>query len=139
MDSNDQAVTDNYERLDPRAVAKVAGGGYAETREIFRAMHEAAIAMSPTVSGTMTTIYIKYVDPEVSPQPFAVLWIKKSTEMIMAFSHPDDYSAVGLLQAERPYKYADLNTLLTVSAGHKVPDQLGEWMRDAYQHRAATA
>ncbi len=77
------------ERLDERAAQRIAGPSWDEIRPLFAELHDVLIAVSPAASGELTTIYIKYMDKTKSQQPYAVLWIKKSTEMVLGLAVPE--------------------------------------------------
>ena len=60
------------ERLDLRAVERISGPSWESLRPQFKAIHESIVGASPSASGELTTIYIKYTSAATAGKPFAV-------------------------------------------------------------------
>jgi hypothetical protein len=122
------------DRLDVRARTRVAGPSWRTLQPEFVRINDALLAVSPTARGSLTTVYVKYVDEsEAGPQPYAVVWIKKSSELVVGLSLPEGFSALGLSLEKEGYKYAKLNGYLVVTAANPTPDAFQEWAERAYE------
>jgi hypothetical protein len=97
-------------------------------------IHAAIVAVSPHAVGKLTTIYIKYTTPETGDAPYAVLWVKKSTELTLGLALPENYSAEGLSGSPRTIKYKGLTAFLTITPCSEMSADLGQWIVDAYRH-----
>ena len=122
------------DRLDPRAIDRIAGPAWAVLRPQFATVHESLIRVAPRAAGELTTIYIKYSSPETSPHPFAVVWVKKSTEIIVGLALRADEVSSELGGPPAGCKYAGLTGFLKVTSGTIVPDQLSQWARRAFEN-----
>jgi hypothetical protein len=98
------------------------------------AIHDAVVSVSPNSFGALTTIYIKYTAPETGPLPFAVLWVKKSTELILGLALPNSYETGSQHVATTNLKYAGLTVYLKFTASDEIPAQLREWIGAAYRN-----
>src|SRR5262245_42829514 len=127
----------NSERLDPKAVERISGEAWQSMRPLFDRLNDELLSVSPTVTGVLTTIYIKYASPETSAQPYAVVWVKKSTEIVVGLSLPSDFGADGLVEVPHGYKYAGLTKYLVLRKGAELPPSFGDWVRQAYSHISA--
>jgi hypothetical protein len=122
-----------FDRLGPKAIKKLSTRGWVAIRPQFSAIHNALIAASDHASGELVTVYIKYTVPEIR-QPFAVLWVKKSTELTLGLALPEAYSAPALTAAPNQIVYAGLAKYLTVHSGDKIPSDLARRAKDAVTH-----
>src|SRR5262245_55173257 len=77
------------ERLDPRALKRVSGHSWQRMRPLFEQVSNTILSLSPTANGKLTTIYVKFVSQETGIHPFAVLWIKKASEMVLGLALPE--------------------------------------------------
>lgn len=129
--------TSNFERLDSRAFDKITGPAWASLRPHFELLHNLLIGVSPDVFGTLTTIYIKYTSPELGQQPFAVVWIKKASEIIVGLALPPEISSPELSGPPTGCKYAGLTGYFKLKESDCVPSSFSEWAAAAYEHTKA--
>jgi len=122
------------DRLDERANKRIAGPAWDGIRRQIEIIHRALVAVSPTASGELTTIYVKYSTRETGTQPYAVLWIKKSTELILGLALPRGHNLDGITPFPSRLKYTGLTVYLRITPESEVPDVLRELARDAYAH-----
>ena len=127
------------ERLDERANKRIAGPGWDKIRPQLERIHRALASVSPTAWGELTTIYVKYGTKETGSQPYAVLWIKKSTELILGLALAEEYPLGALTPLASQLKYAGLTVYLGFDPQTEVPDLLSQWAQDAYAHVRSTA
>lgn len=120
------------ERLDARATERINGPSWYSLRPQFNAIHSALINVAPSVRGELTTIYIKYRVSEDNQNPFAVVWVKKSTELVigLALSGPRPN---GLIDSPAGCKYAGLTAYLTVNPGDSLPVEFSAWLSNAFE------
>lgn len=122
-------------RIDPRAIDKVSGKAWEALKPSFIEISEALLAVSPNVTGELTTIYVKYASPETDNQPFGVVWLKKSTLITLGLSLPEGHDDSRLVDAPKGCTYAGLTKYVVVDADNPMPDQLGDWVQLAYETR----
>ena len=119
------------ERLDARACDRVSGPAWSVLYDHFCSIHSTLIGVSPDVSGNLTTIYIKYDTPAL-PRPFAVVWVKKASEIIVGLALPEGEHPTGLAGPPPGCKYAGLTAYFKVAQGGTVPPRLSEWAALAF-------
>ena len=124
----------DIERLDARAIEKVSGPSWDEMRPVFAHICEVLLAASPESRGELTTIYVKFAGPETRNQPYAVVWIKKASEITIGLSLPDDVKSPDFVEEPRGCRYAGLTRYLVLRRGDKVPESLDEWVTQAHEH-----
>lgn len=122
------------ERLDARANKRLGGKGWDKIRPQLESIHRALISVSPTASGALTTIYVKYSTEETGMQPYAVLWVKKTTELLLGLALPEEYDVGQLASTGANLKYAGLTKYLRFVPNSNVPEFLMRWAQDAYAH-----
>lgn len=126
------------EHLDQRANNRIAGPGWDKIRAQLEKIHRALVSVSPTARGELTTIYVKYGTEETGAQPYAVLWIKKSTELILGLALPEEYTIGALTPLATNLKYLGLTVYLRFDVQSQVPNLLSQWAQDAYAHVRST-
>ena len=122
------------EGLDERAVKRLGGKAWDKIRRQFDRINEALLSVSPSTTGSLTTVYIKYSAPETANQPYAVLWVKKSTQLILGLALPHDYESAGLTTPPGNLTYSGLNAYITITPDMDVPADIDRWASDAYNH-----
>lgn len=122
------------ERLDTRAVERVRGEAWDKIRRQLNSVHDALISVSPCAAGELTTIYIKYATPETGPQPFAVLWVKKSTELVLGLTLPADFASETVPFFSSSLKYTGLTRFLRFTPADEIPDSLKDLATAAYRN-----
>lgn len=121
-----------FDRLDPPAIDRIRGASWAAMRPYVEVVHEHLISVSPNSFGELTTIYVKYTSAETGSNPYAVLWLRKSTEITLGLALDDIPD--GLSEAPAGCKYAGLTGFVILHAGDQIPGQLQCWARAAYEH-----
>lgn len=121
------------ERLDTRAVDRISGPAWEALRPTFNFIHSALVSVSPTVRGDLTTIYIKYTAPETGNSPFAVIWVKKSSELVVGLAFPRDDVPPEFTGPPAGCMYAGLTGYLKLTPQSSVPTSIAEWARVAFQ------
>ncbi|MFZ2874283.1 MAG: hypothetical protein WAZ94_07345 [Phycisphaerales bacterium] len=125
----------HVERLDPRAAAKISGAAWTRLRPLFLQVHHDLVACGAEVKSELTTIYVKYTrSSDERNAPFAVVWIKKSTELIVGVSAPAD--AVGSpWSSQLPgLQYAGLTAFLKVSDPSALPSDFRVIVQAAFDN-----
>jgi hypothetical protein len=121
-------------RLDPKAVEKVNGPAWDKMRWKFETVSDALLAVSPTTIGELTTIYVKYSEPDTSKQPYAVVWIKKASEIILGLSLPENILSPSFVDAPKGCKYAGLTKYVVLKEDDDLPESIAYWAKQAYDH-----
>lgn len=127
------------DRLDERARTRVSGPTWDRIRPNLERVHSALVAASPDARGTLTTIYIKYTSPETGEQPYAVLWVKKSSELILGLALPEDFEAEALTGPASGIKYKGLTKFVRLTPDSEVPSALSNWIAAAVDQTKAIA
>lgn len=122
------------ERLDERARQRVGGAAWDAIRPKFEQINEALMSVSDTTTGELTTIYIKYTSAETGSNPFAVLWVKKSTEMTLGLALPENFKSEQISGPARNMKYTGLTGYITIGLDDDVPKEISDWVSAAYAH-----
>jgi hypothetical protein len=79
--------------------------------------------------------YIKYEAAEATGgRPFAVIWLKKASEIVVGLALPDAYDAAALTSAPRGLSYSGLTKYFQLTPETEVPPQLIEWVKAAFEH-----
>ena len=117
-------------RLAPKVIERIGRPSWALIRPKFEAIHAALIAVSETTCGESKGAYVKYV-ADIGGQPFAVVWLKKSTELLIGLALPESQCVdVGLQSTGITYR--GLTAFLRLETGQSIPEQFGEWAQSAY-------
>ena len=122
------------ERLDKRAADRISGPAWDEIRAVITLAHSALVSPSESCSGELTTIFVKYVDASAGTMPYAVMWIKKSSSIVVGLTLPTTVNVPLLASAPAGCKYAGLTRYLCLKAGDEVPAELASWAKEAYRH-----
>lgn len=122
------------ERLDSRAVERISGPAWEGIRPQFNQIAEAILSVAEDTKGELTTIYIKYSGPSTRNRPYAVVWVKKSTELVVGFSLPSVTASPLLQAAPAGCKYAGLTKYFVIRPGDSVPPDVTDWARQAYEN-----
>jgi hypothetical protein len=121
------------DRLDKRAIQRLSGRAWQPMRPTFNELSAILLSVSPTAIGQLTTIYVKFFDPESNNQPYGVIWIKKSTEVIVGLALPDDTECPEFVPAPGGCKYQGLTRFLLLGRGDRIPADFGLWVESAYR------
>lgn len=123
----------SVERLDTRAIKKVSGPSWTEMRPIFNGVCEALLGVSPDTSGELTTIYVKFAGPETGMRPYAVVWLRKASEITVGLSLPSSVEASQFDEQPDGCKYAGLTRYLVLKPTRRLPESFNEWAKQAYE------
>lgn len=121
------------ERLDSRASERISGLSWDPIRAQFTEINEALLDVSEETKGELTTIYIKYSGLSTQGRPYAVVWVKKSTELVVGFAIPEEVEPPLLTSAPQGCRYAGLTKYLVVRPGDTVPSDIRTWAQQAYE------
>jgi hypothetical protein len=124
---------DTFDRLDPKAIKRVGGPAWESIRPSFVAVHASVIEASPTAHGHMMTSYVKYLTDETGSQPIAVVWLSKSSELLIGLALPADTACPAAMEP-MGMTYKGITVYLRVRATDPVPDGLVQLAVAAYQH-----
>ncbi len=127
----------NSDRMDPRAMELVSGPSWRKMRPLFDRVSDLLLSVSSTARGELTTIYVKYLDQETGPQPYAVLWIKKASEMVLGLALPNKATPPYFTEAPRGYGYKGLTKYVAIHENDEIAPDLADWVKVAYTHVAA--
>ncbi len=122
------------ERLDIRAIERISGPSWDHIRSLFGCIHRALIDTDGCVGGTLTTIYVKYGLSNNNSSPFAVVWLKKSNEIIVGLSLPPEVELEGLSDPIPGYKYSGLTRYIRLNADSILPIDFSTWVGLAFQY-----
>lgn len=95
------------------------------------------VGVSPTARGVLTTVYVKYTSDESGDQPFAVVWVRKSSEITVGIALPIEYPADALGPAPKGCKYGGLEKFITLRPSDELPMDISQWAMDAHSRVTA--
>lgn len=127
---NDSATQTDLSRIDPRAIERVSGKAWQPLREPFLRLSRLLLDASPGAESELTTIYVKYsVVTSAGKTPFAVVWVKRSAELVVGLALPDGHDDPSLQPPPAGMKYPLLTKYFVVGHDGTLPDRLAEWAR----------
>ena len=124
-------------RLSSDAVQRVSGRAWDELRPLFLQVSDTLLGVSATAVGVLTTIYVKYQleDSPTSPV-FAVVWLKKSSQLVVGLAVPDEIHSPCLVEAPKGMTYRGLSRYLALQAGCALPADFRAWAEQAHANVA---
>lgn len=126
------------ERVDERTIRRLNGPAWAKIRPLFKEVSDTLLSVCSTTWGELVTVYIKYASvTETDGQPYAVVWVRKSTEMVVGLSMPDSFRSAELTDAPPRHVYNGLTGYLRLTPGDPLPDEFGIWAAMAFENRKA--
>lgn len=128
----------SIEQLDPRALQKLSTPSWAMLLPSFEVIHLALISVSATSIAELTTIYIKYVDPSKSQKPYAVVWIKRPSEIVLGLSLPPESISERLTLAPSGFVYSGLTGYVRIASALDLPVDLDALAKQAHSHLSAS-
>jgi hypothetical protein len=121
--------------LDEKAIKRLSGQAWEAILPQVETINAALIGVSPTASGKLARVYIKYTTVETGDQPFAVLWVKASAEVVLGLSLPEDFDTSTIPSPEKPICYRGITKYLVFRVGvEDVPADFATWAYAAYQN-----
>jgi hypothetical protein len=134
----DREANVNTDRMDPRALERVGGPSWRKMRPLFNRVSDLLLSVSATARGELTTIYVKFLDQETQPQPYAVLWIKKASEMVLGLALPNEATPPCFTPPPRGYGYKGLTKYVAIHENDEIAPDLTDWVQVAYAYVAGT-
>jgi len=120
-------------RLDVNAIEKVNGPAWTLLRQQFLDISKILLGVSSCVCGQLTTVYVKYEFQRSNEWAvFAVIWLKKSSELVVGLALPKDYNSRELHSAPPGMRYAGLTKYFTVQRGKQPTEELTSWAKHAF-------
>lgn len=127
------------DRMDTRAVQRVGGPAWEQMRLTFEAVSERLLGVCPTATGELISTYVKYASElETKGQPYAVVWLKKASEIVIGLALPEPLCSPKLTAAPPRHVYKGLTGYLTLRPGEPLPDELTQWACMAFESRKRT-
>lgn len=111
--------------LDPRAVERVSGPSWQALKPAVLAIGEAILSADAKAKNELTTIYVKFERP--GGAVYAVMWIKKSTEVVVGLALPTRVVHERLHDAPKGMSYPGLTRYFTVKGVDDIPADLPAW------------
>ena len=123
------------ERLDPKVIERIGGPAWVNLRPTVVAICETLLSVSPSARGTLITVYVKFdAEEETAKRPFAVLWLRKASELVVGLSLPEESDIPELVGPPPGCSYAGLTAFLCLTQGMDLPPHFDDWVRDAFKH-----
>lgn len=117
-------------RLDPRAVERTSGPAWQPLYSLFLQLSEVLLDAHPEATSALTTIYVKFeTESPEGRRPFAVVWLKRSSELAVGLALPHAVSHARLIDPPAGMKYPLLTRFLILRPGDSLPPELAEWSR----------
>ena len=77
---------------------------------------------------------MKYLSEETRNTPFAVIWLRRSSELTIGLALPDEEASTAFVEMPTGCKYAGLTRYLVLTADSSVPEQFDEWAAMAFRY-----
>ena len=119
--------------LTTRCADRLSGPAWDGVRPLFEDVSQTLLNVSTNAKGELTTIYVKYSAPETQDQPYAVVWLRKSSELVVGLALQEPESEPELTPAPPRHTYARLTGYFRLQPGDTIPPRLAEWARIAYE------
>ena len=119
-------------RIDPRILERIKGPAWQASRPTIEEAMNRLLAASPDAWAELTTVYIKFLRKPGNKSPYAVLWIKKSTEIILGLAVKQADVRGKLEGPMQGYKYAGLNGFIRLHSDRELPPEFDDWVKQAY-------
>lgn len=121
-------------RLDPKAFDRLSGKSWAALLPDFLQLSRVLLAAAPDAHSELTTIYVKFCLPVASKSsPYAVVWVKRSSELVVGMALPEDLECADLGDPIAGMKYPLLTKYFVVRPGGGLPSGLADWASLACQ------
>lgn len=123
------------DRIDQRIFKRIEGPKWAGIRKSYPTVNEYLLSVDPNTIARLTTIYVKYeLVPQEGSPIYAVVWLKRSSELVVGLSLPSSVKSSLLGPAPVGMIYAGLTKYLTIAQGETPPVELKKWAKFAYTH-----
>lgn len=123
------------DRIDERIFKRIDGPKWAGIRKSFPPVNEDLLSVAPNTRARLTTIYVKYELTAQDGSPvYAVVWLKRSSELVVGLCLPDSVKSKTLGPAPAGMIYAGLTKYITIPQGEPPPLELKKWAKLAYDH-----
>ncbi len=124
-------------RLDERAVERVSGPSWQALKPSVLEIGDSLLRVSRDAQSNLTTIYVKFERQDGSV--YAVMWIKKSTQVVVGMALPDGTEHGRLHEAPKGMTYPGLTRYFTVQVGENIPVELVDWARRSFAHNRSSS
>lgn len=119
--------------LDERAIKRLQGRAWDAIRPVLDDVTQSLLSVDESARGVLTTIYIKFTSAATRDTPYAILWVRKSQQIILGLAHPEPLpDGLGNAPAGN-LKYNGITGYLTLNVGDIIPSDLNGWVLAAYQ------
>jgi hypothetical protein len=105
-------------------------------RPLFDDLNAKLLVVSSEARGELTTIYVKYSASETQGR-YAVVWLRKVSEIIVGLALPTIITDPILTGPPSRHAYSGLTAYLCLKAGDRVPRQLADWAKIAFENRVS--
>ena len=121
-------------QLQPQVLERISGSAWNQIRDAFLTVSDALLSVNQEAYGQLTTIYVKFTTSSGNPEPYAVVWIKTSKELVVGLALSESVVAPFLGDPPAGTKYKGLTKYFSLHPGDTVPFQLNEWAIAAYEN-----
>ena len=122
-------------KLPQYVIAKVSGLAWEPLRGQFMEIGRLLMDVSSDTNCEWFGCYVRFTASIVpKSQPYAAVWLKTNTRLIVGLALPEIYEAEELGPAPPGTVYKGLTKYLTVESGGVVPERFADWVRMAYQN-----
>jgi hypothetical protein len=119
------------DRMDPRVVEKISGPAWQPMNPLFLQVSEVLLNVSATSVAELTTIYVKFSTLDTCGQPYAVVWLRKATELVIGLALQEDAESALFQGPPKGCKYAGLTKYVLLNQQSSVPEGLEGWAQTA--------
>ncbi len=121
--------------LDERTIERVSGPAWNNLRDTFLRISDILLSVDNEATSELTTIYVKFFvgNHQTGMKVYAVVWLKKSTELVIGLALPPTVDSLGLVDPPPQKKYAGLTRYLIIKEADSIPPELKVWAQEAYR------
>jgi hypothetical protein len=120
--------------LDQRAIDKIGGPAWTPIRPLFNSIVSGLLGVSDTSRGELTTIYIKFTADETGSQPYAIVWLRKSSQLTIGLSLPEDTEHPAFSPMPKGCKYAGISKYFELTSDDRKPDGFDDLASEAIKN-----
>lgn len=120
--------------LDQRAIDKIGGPAWAPIRPLFNSIVSGLLGVSNTSRGELTTIYIKFTSNETGSQPYAIVWLRRSSQLTIGLALPDNTEHPAFSPMPKGCKYVGISKFLELTSGDQKPDGFDDLAAEAIKN-----
>jgi hypothetical protein len=120
--------------LDQRTIDRISGPAWTAIRPLFNSISSSLLGVSNSSRGELTTIYVKFTADETDSQPYAIVWLRKSSQLTIGLSLPDCIEHTAFSPMPKGCKYAGISKYIELTSDATKPDGFDDLAAEAIKN-----